>query len=370
MRIQWIVPAVLMAGVAMACAGEPEHTSEDAGGTTGAVAAGMEWTVRDTVIPARFDAAGVARPIAEATLSTKLMGEVVEVAVHEGDAVAEGQPLIRIDASDLAAKRAQVEASIREAEAVVRDAETQARRMRALYEEEAAPRVQLDAAETGLERARARLATARAAAAEVDATARYAVVRAPFAGTVTARFVDPGDFAAPGAPMATVLDAARLRVAATAAPDIAAGVGRGDTLEALIEGKRATARVEGVVPSAAGNLYTVNAIVENVDRRFLPGSAATLRIPRGSRTAVLIPEAAVIRRGDLTGVRVRSADGVDLRWIRLGEARGDGVEVLAGLEPGDVILVSPAAGSMEVSAGVVPEIGGAGERPARHGEEG
>ena len=350
MRKRWVLPVLVWIGALGACAGEPEHASET---EPAAVTEGRTWTVRDTSIGSAFEAAGVARPVADATLSTKLMGQVTEVAVREGDRVAAGQPLVRIDASDLAAKRAQVEASIREAQAVVSDAETQASRMRALYEEDAAPKVQLDAAETGLERARARLATARAAAAEVDATARYAVVRAPFDGLVTARFVDPGDFAAPGAPMVTVLDARRLRVTATAAPDAVAGVGRGDTLVARIEGAPAPAVVEGVVPSAAGNLYTVNALVENDAGRFLPGSAATLELPQGARTALLVPTEALIRRGDLTGVRVRTADGDMLRWIRLGRSHDGMAEVLAGLRPGDVIVVPADTGT-----------------PAPNGEEG
>jgi RND family efflux transporter MFP subunit len=343
MRTGWILPALVLAGAMGACAGEPEHASET---EERPVAEGTAWTVEDTVLASVFEAAGVARPVADATLSTKLMGEVVDVAVREGDAVAEGQPLIRIDASDLAAKRAQVEASIREADAVVADAETQARRMRALYDENAAPKVQLEAAETGLERARARLATARAAAAEVDATARYAVVRAPFDGLVTSRFVDPGDFAAPGAPMVTVLDARRLRITATAAPDVVSGIRRGDTLTARIEGRPVEAVTEGVVPSGSGSLYTVNALVDNDDGRFLPGSAATLELPRGQRDAVVIPARAVIRQGDLTGVRVQTADGATLRWIRLGRDHDGVVEVLAGLRPGDVILIPAEADTL------------------------
>jgi hypothetical protein len=156
--------------------------------------------------------------------------------------------------------------------------------------------------------------------------------------------VDPGDFAAPGAPMVTVLDASRLRITATAAPDAVAGIRRGDTAQARIEGRTAVAVVEGVVPNAAGNLYTVNAIVENDDGRFLPGSAATLHLPQGSRGAILVPEAALVRQGDLTGVRVRTQDGSTLRWVRLGRTAGQGmVEVAAGLQPGDVILVPDTA---------------------------
>ena len=79
------------------------------------------------------------------------------------------------------------------------DAEVQAGRIRALYADSAATRAQLDQAETGLARADGRAwPAARGMAAELAATASYAEVRAPFAGVVTRRFVDPGSFAAPG----------------------------------------------------------------------------------------------------------------------------------------------------------------------------
>ena len=63
--------------------------------------------------------------------------------------------------------------------------------------------------------------------------------------------------------------------------------------------------------------------------------------------AVTIPAGAVVRRGQLTGVRVVTPNGVALRWIRLGRTVGDGtrVEVLSGLGTGDEIVVpeGPAA---------------------------
>ena len=66
--------------------------------------------------------------------------------------------------------------------------------------------------ETGLERAEAGLQAARAGEAELEAAGAYAEIRAPFAGTVVRRSVDPGAFVAPGQPIATVQDASKLRV--------------------------------------------------------------------------------------------------------------------------------------------------------------
>jgi RND family efflux transporter MFP subunit len=282
---------------------------------------------------------GTAAPVAEATLSTKLMGTITSVLVQEGDRVRAGQPLLRIDARDLVAKESQVAAGRSEAEAVLREAELHAERMRALYADEAAPKAQLDAAETGLARARAAVASAAAGAEELAAVRNYSVVSAPFAGTVVRRLVDPGSFAAPGMPLLVVQDASRLRVSANIAPSAARHLERGLTLDAVIEGELASAVIEGVVPAPGSSLYTVNALVDNRDGTYLPGGAATLSIPGAVQPSLVVPTAAVVRRGSLTGVNVRTEAGTELRWIRLGPAFGDSIEVSAGIREGERIVV-------------------------------
>jgi len=299
---------------------------------------GTPVAVTDTLIVDAFDAPGTAEPLRVATLSTKLMGTVTAVSVHAGDHVAVGQLLVRLDARDLDAKRAQVEAGLA-ATAVHQDATVQAARIRALYTDSAATKAQLDLATTGLARADAAVATARGIAAELAATASYAGVRAPFAGIVTRRFVDPGSFAAPGAPLVTVEDASALRVTVNAAPDAVRGLRRGATVAATIGDSAVRATIEGVVPAGA-NLYTINAIVPNSGGRFLSGSAATLALPRGTRRAILVPAGAIVRQGDLTGVRTAKAGQATLRWVKLGRAQGGTVEVLSGLAPGDTVLVA------------------------------
>ncbi|MDH4132382.1 MAG: efflux RND transporter periplasmic adaptor subunit [Gemmatimonadota bacterium] len=316
-----------------ACGGEGEKAPDVAR----AAITGVH-VVQESTITASFEAAGVADPLQRATLSTKLMGSVVGVSVHEGDRVAKDQPLVRIDARDIDAKRAQVEAGIAAAEAVYQDALTQAKRFRALYADSAATRYQLDQVETGLARAESGLQAARASRAELDAVGAYAEVRSPFSGVVTRRFVDPGAFVAPGAPLVEVQDASSLRVSVSVPPRVAAILRRGQRVEATIEGRLAAAVVEGVVPSPAGAVYTVNAVVPNPRGDFLPGSAATLRIPAGERLAVMIPSRALVREGDLVGVRVETASGVELRWVKAGSAVGDLTEIYAGLQAGDRIL--------------------------------
>ena len=338
-HISILSPASALLLVVAACQSPAPELREP----TTASRTGTVYTVRDTTLSATFEASGSAAPLRQATLSTRLMGTVLEVLVHEGDIVTTGQPLVRIDARDLAAKQAQASASIADAEAMHRDAVTQVSRMRALYADSAATRAQLDAAETGLARTEAGARGARAGALELGVMSAYAVVRAPFGGIVTRRFVDPGAFAAPGAPLVAVQDGLQLRIAASVTPDVARTLRRGQTIDATIEGRAVGAIVEGVVPAQAGNLYMVNAIVANPGTRILPGSTATLHLPTGARRALVVPAAAILRQGDLTGVTVRTPQGDETRWVRLGATAGSVVAVDAGLRAGDMVVVPSSA---------------------------
>jgi len=297
------------------------------------------YVVHDTLVEAVFSAAGIALPIQQATLSTKLMASVTAVLVKEGDHVTAGQTLVQLDSRDVSAKAAQVAASIAEAEAMRRDAVTQANRIRSLYADSAATRAQLDAVEIAVARADAGLSAAQASASELEAVRSYSVIRAPFAGIVTKRFVDRGAFAAPGTPLVAIQDASTLRISASVTPDIAGALRPGQVVAATIENRSVTASVEGVVPATSGNLYSVNALVANPQSVLLAGSAATLSLSSGSRTILVVPTAAVVREGDLTGVAVRTLQGDERRWIRLGRQSGEMVEVVAGLSSGDRVVL-------------------------------
>ena len=328
-------------GLVLACRSEPEP---DRPGAAAAPSQGRVTVVRDTTVASMLEAAGTAEPVRRATLSTKLTGTVTAVLVREGERVQRGQVLARIDARDIVARQARAAAGIAEADAVHRDAVTQAARFRALYADSAATRAQLDEAETGLARAEAAVRTTRAAARELEAVGAYAQVRAPFAGTVTQRFVDPGAFVAPGTPVVAMEDHSRLRISVTVAPATAAPLEPGASLDGTVERRPVEVRIEGTAP-AAGALYRVNALVDNARGDFPSGGAATLRLPQGVRTTILVPAAALVREGDLTGLRIRTSGGTELRWVRLGSPVGDAVEVLSGLRSGDQVFVPAAAGT-------------------------
>jgi len=334
MRAVWIVGATALLA---ACGGDVPETSAPPPVTGTAVA------VLDTVITATTEATGMAAPMESATLSTKLMASVVEVTVLEGAKVRRGETLVRLDLRDLTAKRQQAEAGLADAEAQRDLARVNAVRFRALFADSAAPKAQLEAAEAGLARAEAGVRAMTAGLAELAAVAAYGDVRAPFDGVVSRRFVDPGAFVAPGAPMITVDKLGALRVTVTVPSAQVADLRNGQRLATTIEGDTATATIEGVARSAGGT-YTVNAVVANAGGRFLGGSSATLRLPAGERRALLVPTSALRREGDLVSVHRRTAQGDLMTVLRVGTVVGDRTEVLGGLTATDSVVVPAVRG--------------------------
>ncbi len=111
--------AVTGTSLLAACGGGAEQQPAD---SSAVVMDGVELVVQEATRPAYLHASGVVEPVANATLSTKLMGAVTKVLVQEGDLVRAGQPLLHIDARDLAAQRARLDAARAEAEAVLGEA--------------------------------------------------------------------------------------------------------------------------------------------------------------------------------------------------------------------------------------------------------
>lgn len=300
---------------------------------------GTTFVVRDSLMETVLEATGVAEPILRADLSTRMMSKVTMVSVHEGDKVRAGQVLVRVDGQELADRSRGVASGLDAARSQLRLARAQADRMRSLYADSAATKASLDQAESELQRAEAGLSQVEAQASELRSAADYAVIAAPFSGKVVSRKVDPGALAVPGQTLVSIEDASRLRLSVNTSTETASRLGRGMHLVGKVGGRAVDAVVEGVVPTSAGNLVVVNAVVENRMDSLSSAATATLELPRGKSLVRLVPERGLLREGDLVGVWTRTASGDDRRWIRVGKIHGDRLEVLSGLAAGDTIVV-------------------------------
>jgi len=232
--------------------------------------------------------------------------------------------LVMLDDRDL-------EARIDGAEASVRRFERAFQRMEALARDGAATEQELDNARASREMAVASLA-------EVNAQRAYSILRAPFAGTVTGRSVDPGDLATPGRSILTLVGDGATKVVADLPERVGAWLRVGDSawVEEPGTGVRLAARIARVSPAVETRTrrFRIEAefLTAGVDVSALrPGSYVGLGLEDPSRSTLWVPEDAVVHQGQLTTVFLVERDTLRIRWIRPGRSRPEAVEVLSGL---------------------------------------
>ena len=269
-----------------------------------------------------------------ATLAARLPAAVRELPKREGETVAAGEVVARLDD---AALRAQVAA----AEAGRQVAEVDLARMQGLAQRGAAtPRE--------VEEATARAAAARAQSSAAREGLAYAVLRSPFAGVIAARKVEVGDVVSPGQPLVIVEGRGGLELRASLTAEESRGLKPGSGIEARVDGipNPLRARVTALSPAGdpATHRFELKADLPATEG-LRSGLFARLALPGGTggEGAITVPAAAVFPRGGLTGVFVADGTTARLRWIAVGAPTGDRVEVRSGLEAGERVVLDPAA---------------------------
>ncbi|HZQ93406.1 MAG TPA: efflux RND transporter periplasmic adaptor subunit [Candidatus Sulfotelmatobacter sp.] len=316
-------------------------------------------------VPDLLSAVGTVRAAQTTVLAAQMMGNIVEIRVHEGERVRRGQTLAVIDESQpraaldraIAAGNASHQ-QLAAAETDLALAESTLKRFQALYERKSVSPQEFDeikarqqAALARRDMARADQAQAKAALAQAQTTLSYTTIRAPFDGVVTEKKIDSGVLASPGMPLFTVEAVGRYRLEASVNETDLAYVRIGQAAPVLIDalaGSELKGKVVEVVPAADPASRTFLVKVElPPDARLRSGLFGHAEFARGQRESVLVPRSAIVERGQLQAVFVLDQNRVAaLHYVTLGKPVKDDIEVLAGLESGDRLVATP--GNLEL----------------------
>ncbi len=335
MQIKLYTLALLTAGLLMSCGGDKDKTTTD---KKAAIKVSLSSPTEGT--SPFVTASGKIEAVNSANLSTRMMGFVNKIHVNIGDKVKKGQLLVAINNSDLRAQLAQVNAKITEATAAYNNAEKDYRRFKALFEENSASRKELDDITAKYEMAKARLEAARQMKNETESQFAYVNIRAPFSGIITNKFAEEGILANPGTPLLAMEAPGAFEIRATVPESEISSIQPGTPVKVLVKSidKTIDGKVSEVGTSAknTGGQYPVKISLQETNADILSGMYVSVQFPiekRGASQAVLIPESAIIARGDLKGIyTVSNQNTAVLRWIRTGRSYGDNIEVLSGLK--------------------------------------
>lgn len=291
---------------------------------------------------------GSLAPLTQATIKAKVSGEIHETTVREGQQVAAGQILVRLDAADQRARLTQQQAMLDEAQARLSMAAKNEANSQALLKQKYISQTAYDTTQNSVDLARA---SVKSAAAMVD-IARIAladtVIRAPMAGIVSKRHVQAGEKVAPDMPVYTIVNLAQLTLEAPVPSSEIPRIKIGQDVHFKVDGfgeRDFAGKVTRINPTteSGSRAMLVYIAVDNGDGAlrggmFAKGSIVTER----SVVAPLVPLTAL--RKDKKGTVVYALVGgkVVEQVVTLGLRNEDEgyAEVKTGLVPGAKVIVA------------------------------
>ncbi|MBI2421968.1 MAG: efflux RND transporter periplasmic adaptor subunit [Candidatus Hydrogenedentes bacterium] len=382
MKLTKYTRAGMLFGAALGMLSGCQQATKAGGPPPGTVQAAPVHTATATSerVPVELTAFGAAEPLSTIALKAQVSGEIMEVLFKEGDRVAPGQPLFRIDPRPFEAKLAEAEAmlarseaqrslaeaNLRENEVMLRNAQVELDRNKALLEREFVTQEEFDQSRTAAEALRASAgadtAAVRAAGEEIRAAqaaveaARldlaYCTLSSPLDGRTGSLMAHRGDLvsANASAPLVVITQTQPMYVSFTLPErylnQLREGMAAGavpvyatipDTAMDPLEGKLTF--IDNAVDKVTSTIR-LKAQFENTGETLWPGQYVNVRAGLGfleNRTTV--PGEAVQTSQDGPYVYVITAEKTaELRQVKLGPAFGNRLVIEEGVAPGESVM--------------------------------
>lgn len=311
-------------------------------------------TVGAQAVGAGLEMDGSLQAVRQSTLSAQASGRIAQLNVKAGDQVKAGQVLAVIDDRATQAGVAQAQAGVAQAEAALSNAKASFERTRDLRAQGFVAQAALDTAQSQLKGAQAGVAAARAGQTQSALAQGFTRLTAPYDGWVLQTHAEAGSLAMPGSPVLTVYAPQPIRAVVYVPASQQGAAQQAQRVEVRLPGSDAW-----VQPVTATGLPAADPVSQTVEWRLdlsaadgasqVPGRQVRVRfVGATAQQRLVVPESALVRRGELTAVYVVTARGegqaagFSLRAVRTGAGHGAaGLEVIAGLKAGDRVALDP-----------------------------
>jgi RND family efflux transporter MFP subunit len=298
---------------------------------------------------------------ADARIASVVAGRVVWIA-EVGSRIKQGEPLARLDDTVARLRMEDLRAQVAHARAQHDVNSSQLERFNRLAATQALSASQLDDARAQREMSNDDLSRADAQLREAQYEIGQSVIRAPFPGVVSERFIQMGEYLQTGAATVHLVNTGDVEARATAALELAANVHPGQSVTVRDHGIEKSGRVRTVVPVGDDRSRQFEVRVTLSNPEWLVGTPVEVSLPASAeRTAVTVPrDALVIRQNHSYVLRITRSNTVEQLDVTPGDGIADAIEVRGPLAPGDRLVVR---GGERLVAGQTVRIIDATRRP-------
>lgn len=318
-----------------------------------------DWLTLQTVtVPQWLELSAQVEAVAQGTVSAQTSGRIVELPFDVNDLVPQGAVIVRFTDTEQQARLRQAQAAVRETQSRFDEQQQELLRVRDIHSKGLVAKAALDLAQANFNSAKARLDQATAAAAEAKEQLEQTVVRAPYSGILQQRFVELGELAVPGKPLLRGLSLEQLRLVAQLPQSQYQAVRQSPAAELeLTDGSMITLPAPKLTIAPQANSQSHSFLLrlqlpaaDYSQYAMLPGNWLRLRLQQGEVSQLRIPQSAVLWRGEVSSVYLKSASGAGfmLQPVRVQRlsATADhpaSYQVLSGLTAGQQIATDAAA---------------------------
>ena len=283
--------------------------------------------------------------MAAPALSAETSGRVVRWLVDGGSVVSKGQVLAELDGEPQRLAVASARASVERLEALLANQQRTVKRYQELRSK-AVSESMLEEAVAQQSARQAELNDARARLAEAEYRLDRTHIKSPADAIVERRLVSVGDYVSPGTPVVTIVGMDRLRVVLPFPERLSGQLkpGLAVTLDQPArQGETLTGTITEVRPMVGTNNRAIEALVDlPAGSDWPPGGSVTARVVLASRDGIVVPAGSVVRRPAGDVVYALQDDKVAERKVTIGIRTGERAEVLAGVEAGEMVVLSGA----------------------------